>query len=340
MTYLPTKASKLWLKIMMLFFIVISGLGYYAWQIEPYSHKLIHLSNARGLGFEVINDAQVEQIQASQQREQATQQDQLKQVSNNNNPVGNDDFQDYNGDLALTSPQLKLIQITDTHLKASYNATHLKKIVASINSQNPDVVVFTGDLFDFYDQYPNSANAVSFLKSIKAKYAKLAIWGNRDYYLPAKKQYPAIIKAGGFKLLTNAHHIITLPSKQRVLITGIDDGIFGKPAIPKLPRGKFNARILLLHEPEIVHLYNDYKYDLALAGHSHGGQVSIPGLDYLIDIAISYSNHSVDYKRGLYNINPQGLQQLYVNPGLGTTLLPLRFNVKPEVTVFHINLED
>ena len=86
--------------------------------------------------------------------------------------------------------------------------------------------------------------------------------------------------------------------------------------------------ILLMHYPAWVKQLDDGPFDLILAGHSHGGQVRIPFYGPLI------VPHMVDeYDLGLFQT---AAGPLYVNPGIGWYPVPIRFNCRPEITVFEI----
>ena len=94
------------------------------------------------------------------------------------------------------------------------------------------------------------------------------------------------------------------------------------------PRAPFQdvpaARELFTYEPDYADVAARYRVDLQLSGHSHGGQVTLPilGPPYLPPLAIKYP-------RGFRQVGPLAL---YTNRGLGTTLLPIRFNSAPEIT--------
>ena len=90
-----------------------------------------------------------------------------------------------------TSDFIKVVQFSDTHIKADFNYKNLDKVVNYINKQNPDVVVFTGDLYDNYAKYHDDEHIIKELQKINATYDKIAIWGNRDCGVSAKYCYAA-----------------------------------------------------------------------------------------------------------------------------------------------------
>lgn len=70
---------------------------------------------------------------------------------------------------------LKIVQLSDLHIKKDFNADRLDKVIKKTNEQNPDFIIFSGDLYDNYSQYNENEAVISKLKSLKAKYGKIAI---------------------------------------------------------------------------------------------------------------------------------------------------------------------
>lgn len=139
---------------------------------------------------------------------------------------------------------------------------------------------------------------------------------------------------GGFTLLQNENYYLTTSNGSKILFTGLDDGLLGKSYVPaNFNYSNLKYRILLSHEPEQVLHYTDYNYNLALAGHSHGGQFNLPIIKHEI---LKTTNHSTTYVSGMYHLANSNIQELYVNSGIGTTQLNMRFGVIPKITVFKL----
>lgn len=235
--------------------------------------------------------------------------------------------------------ELKVVQFSDLHIKEDFTEKNLKKVVDKINAQTPDVVIFTGDLYDNYAVYHDDAAVIRRLSDIKAGRAKLAVWGNRDYGGGAARHYENIMEQAGFTLLRNENWYVTADNGRKVLFTGLDDSIFGEPFMPedtKIYESDFE--VLLMHEPDTVKDYADDGYEAALGGHSHGGQINVPFLPFVNKMAVSATNLASEYSGGMYELSEDGSSKLYVNTGIGTTHISARFGVTPEITVFHIYL--
>ena len=231
-----------------------------------------------------------------------------------------------------------IVQLSDFHYEEAFSAVPIRDSVGMVNNLRPDLVVFTGDfvtvpMLRFGPHAARvSANAVfpcaAVLSHIKSRMGCYAILGNHDAY-----SNPALVASGlrshGIPLLKNS----SVPIEQngaRLWLAGIDDALEGEPdlgaAIARIPHGE--PIILLAHEPDFADEAALTPVDLQLSGHSHGGQIWIPGVGapWLPPLA----RH---YPRGLYKIENMAL---YTNVGIGTIRAPIRINCIPEVT--HITL--
>ncbi len=225
--------------------------------------------------------------------------------------------------------ELKVLQFSDMHISEYFDEEDIKKTVEKINEEAPDVVFFTGDLMDEYNTYTDKENIDKIweaLGAINAPLGKYAVYGNHDYGGGAERIYAKIMKNSGFKLLKNEK--INL-EEYNVNIIGMDDSIFGEfdkqKLIGFLDENSYN--IVLSHEPDVINGLLEYNLDLFLSGHSHGGQVNIPVLKFFPPLAEEYTG-------GMYSFKNYRQTLLYVNTGLGTSKIPLRFMSPPELSVF------
>ena len=226
--------------------------------------------------------------------------------------------------------EVKIVQISDIQISKNYTTKHLKRVVEKMNQQQPDIVLFTGDLHENYAEYHSDEELIDTLGDIKATYGKFAIWGNRDYGGGAARQYPYIMQQSGFELLQNQGVSIQLNSRESLFLAGVDDALLGNPDIAPiesaLKKADCTYALLMTHEPDTADQYADTGFNLIVAGHSHGGQVNIPLLPQITTAMAE------KYVAGLYQLNQN--TSLYVNVGIGTSRYPLRFGVVPEITVF------
>ncbi|MEC5426016.1 metallophosphoesterase [Virgibacillus sp. C22-A2] len=223
----------------------------------------------------------------------------------------------------------KIVQFSDTHIGFHYTNEQFKELVTKINKQNPDIVVFTGDLVDEPHQFDWNYDLVESLRSLKANHGKFWIYGNHDHGGYGTEIIQSVMDQSGFTLLKNNHTTIELDS-ERIVLAGIDDVMLGQPdieaALDNVNPDLFT--ILLAHEPDIADTAVNFSVDVQLSGHSHGGQVRFPFVGHLYTPA-----YAEKYVQGKYELGGEKLT-LYVNRGIGTTRLPYRFLCKPEIYSF------
>ncbi|MGL6183958.1 MAG: metallophosphoesterase [Clostridium chrysemydis] len=232
------------------------------------------------------------------------------------------------------SEKLRVVQFTDTQLGEFYTLENLEKAVEKINKLNPDIVVFTGDLIDNAAKYKDIDKVSKVLSKINSKYGKYAIYGNHDYGGGAVRYYSRIMNKSGFEVLKNDSHLIKVKGKN-IRILGADDGLMGS-FNSRLTMSKINKddiNILLLHEPDLSEKFLNYKVDLILSGHSHGGQIDLPFYGPVVKNVLSEK-----YTKGLYDLGNKFNTKLYVSSGLGNTKLPYRFNNVPQVVCFDLTI--
>jgi uncharacterized protein len=213
-------------------------------------------------------------------------------------------------------PTCRVVQFTDLHHKG--NKAMLDAVVKKINSLSPDFVCFTGDLVEDSHFLTQALEGVAKIKS-----PVYGVPGNHDYW--SGSDFATIAKTftatGGMWLLN-----------QQMTAAGGKVCIHGatclKGVLPKFVPSASGKNILLIHYPIFADEMKGDKYDLMLAGHSHGGQVRLPFYGPLV---LPYWVGKFDM--GLFRL-PAG--PLYVNPGIGWMTTPVRFNCRPEITVFDI----
>jgi len=215
------------------------------------------------------------------------------------------------------TPTHRLVHFTDLHHKG--DAEYLKAVVKEINRLSPDFVCFTGDIIEdekFLEE------ALEILSDVKAP--MFGVPGNHDYW--SKVSFAPIHKCfnatGGAWLIDEQRKI----AGGKINLIGITCSHADQALVPLDASAK---NILLMHYPAWVKKLGGQKFDLMLAGHSHGGQVRIPFYGPLIvPFAVD------EYDLGLYHTKAS---PLYVNSGIGYIFnYNFRFNCRPEITVIEI----
>ncbi|PEX90961.1 metallophosphoesterase [Bacillus cereus] len=227
----------------------------------------------------------------------------------------------------------KIVQFSDVHLGPEFTLKQLENLVEKMNELHPDIVVFTGDLIDRFGSYnAEREEAKGILQKIHAPLGKYAVFGNHDRGGGGSLFYKKYMEEAGFSVLVNEVQKIKVENGKYITISGLDDFLLGKPQIDvtlkNLKQQDFN--MLLVHEPDVVDKVARYPVDFQMSGHSHGGQVQIPFAGPLITTKLAEK-----YVEGMYEFGGKSKPlHLYVNRGIGTTRMPVRFWSIPELSVF------
>lgn len=176
---------------------------------------------------------------------------------------------------------VKIAFISDLH--GNWYGKNQKTLIKAIDKQNPDLVLFGGDIFDDKISYKESEETISILSK---KYKCYYVSGNHEYWSKDIENIFNIIKSYGVTILSGDVETIEI-NGQIINICGLDDpddyvymsdGISIEEQIKTVDE-KVNRdyyTILLSHRPEYYDLYSRYGFDLVLSGHAHGGQWRIP----------------------------------------------------------------
>jgi uncharacterized protein len=224
----------------------------------------------------------------------------------------------------------RIVQISDFHYEEFTEPFFLREIVRRVNSLKPDAVVLNGDfvtvgLFPRSHTIRSAAPCAEILGGIECP-IKYAVLGNHDTDF-AEPEVVNALAMNRLPLLSNSFQPLERAG-QRLWVAGTGDACKRKMDLAKAvpPASVTNGEpvILIVHEPDVLPDVARYKVDLMLSGHTHGGQVRIPFLPL-----IHLPPLGKKYVDGLFRL---GDTQLYVNRGIGTVGVPMRFNCPPEIT--------
>ena len=193
-----------------------------------------------------------------------------------------------------------------------------------INKTDSDLVLLLGDYVDGTAEFKTLPlkEITENLKNIKSKNGIYAVLGNHDIWLD-ENELTKCLKNANITVLNNANRILTINEKTLTL-AGTNDYTEGKADISKALNNAKKPIILMTHNPDIFEQFVPNSVDLTISGHTHGGQIVIPFVGALI-VPSDYGNK---YANGLISDNNK---KIYVTKGLGTTILPVRFNCLPEI---------
>jgi predicted MPP superfamily phosphohydrolase len=216
-------------------------------------------------------------------------------------------------------PRLKIAHISDIHHRG--DRAYLLRALALTAGLEPDLLCVTGDLVE----HRRHADAV--MEALGGFSAPVyVVPGNWDNWagLDLARLDAACQRTGGGLLRNRSSRF-----DARLSVIGIDDSIEGEPDVQAAFAGVDTPLLLFLcHCPMDIELLDGRRVTLALAGHSHGGQVRLPMLGAPI-----HRPGMGPYDRGLFRTRAG---PLHVNPGLGTWRVPLRLLCRPEITLIEL----
>lgn len=229
----------------------------------------------------------------------------------------------------------KIAFISDIHYGSFMDEERLSKMFAKINQAKPDVILFGGDLFDDPTNYPvtekKREELIALLKTLEAPYGKFAVLGEEDHHPSLKDEILNIFYYGDFEMLVNQSVLLRKDSSYPINLVGIDSLVGGKADISGAMANidPANFTIILTHAPDITSSLPKYGSDLILAGHSHGGQISLPIIGPIkkVEGAKTYTN-------GTYHLNQS---TLIVSNGLGTTTIDMRLFSPPQCHMIRLS---
>tara|TARA_B100000795_G_scaffold49355_2_gene32411 strand:+ start:2237 stop:3079 length:843 start_codon:yes stop_codon:yes gene_type:complete len=222
-----------------------------------------------------------------------------------------------------------VMQISDMHVGNKFNYQYVIESFGKAKLLKPDFVLYTGDFVSYENetQYTQLKEVMKF--AVTGELGTLAVLGNHDYGKDWLEQEVAnnitiILETAGVTVLSNEQKEI-----EGLNIIGLDDywglNFNPKKIMSQVDRNK--ANIVLCHNPDVcdLNVWNQYK-GWILSGHTHGGQVKPP---FLKPPILPVKNKK--YNAGEIDLNDG--RTLYINRALGN-LHQIRFNVRPEITVF------
>lgn len=235
---------------------------------------------------------------------------------------------------------IKIVHFSDIHYGTTIKEKELKNIVNKINETKPDLVVFTGDLFEKKQKINERdiEKISSLLNKIETTLGKYAIKGENDN---EKDYFEMVITNSNFINLNDTFDFIYYKDYNPILLSGLSSNLTNKKNIKeklapieneiKTYRQNNNKNIysiLLMHEPDFIDEIDLSQYNTILAGHSHKGQVSIPYIQNLF-----LEEGSKKYYKNYYQIKNTNI---YISNGLGTNEYTYRLLNKPTINVYRL----
>lgn len=228
---------------------------------------------------------------------------------------------------ATGAPPLTVAFASDFHAGVTTDPRVLQRACDVLKLAKPDVLLLGGDFVSLDARHIDWLAPL--LGQIPAPLGRFAVLGNHDYWNGAGRVIRGL-EAAGIEVLTN-RNLRLPPPFQHIWICGLDDFLSGEPDVRAAFAGADGARIVLMHAPANLLDLDGERFDLALCGHTHGGQIALPGGTPL---HAAVGPLSRDYNRGRFRMEHGGT--LVVSVGLGCSTLPIRLNSEPEIILCRI----
>ncbi|MBC7541733.1 MAG: metallophosphoesterase [Candidatus Sericytochromatia bacterium] len=228
-------------------------------------------------------------------------------------------------DLPLAFEGYEICQITDVHFGGTVGPRRLTRVVQQATALEADMYVLTGDYIEgHHGKYADPV--MKLLGTLPGPI--FGVLGNHDHWGGQRGAEDACDRHG-IELLTNTHRMIEL-GDDKLCLAGVADLWCDEPDIVAAVAGVPDdvPRIVLSHNPEYVEDMAAERVDLMLSGHTHGGQVRLFGKEF------SHGSYGRKYMKGLVDA---GNTQVYISRGLGTSVVPFRIGVPPEISLIRLH---
>ncbi|MFV0388917.1 MAG: metallophosphoesterase [Pyrinomonadaceae bacterium] len=215
---------------------------------------------------------------------------------------------------------LQIVQLSDIHHSPFTDLNHIERAIEITNELEPDLVLLTGDYVSHDAAY--IAPVAKALGRLEPKYGSFACLGNHDHWTDAEQTVRALTKEG-ITVFVNSGERFTA-NDASIWLCGVDDYQAGKTDIAAALRGSYEdeMKILLAHNPVILRQAVKFDIDLIFSGHTHGGQVKLR----------ENENKRLGKRRLSNGLHHRKDTQIYITRGIGTVVLPVRFQCPPEIS--------
>jgi predicted MPP superfamily phosphohydrolase len=223
---------------------------------------------------------------------------------------------------------LRLVQITDIHMSPFFSAQDLEYAIGIANETKAHVALMTGDLIT--QRGDPLEECIRLLQKVKADTGLLGCLGNHEISADCEDHATAYAARRGMRILRSCSEQLRFGNAS-INFAGVDYQRRGKPYLKGAGRlmqpGMLN--VLLSHNPDVFPSAAAMGYDLTIAGHTHGGQVTVEILHQYLNIARFYTPY-------VYGHYERGGRSVYVSRGLGTVGVPVRVGAPPEVALIRL----
>ncbi len=222
----------------------------------------------------------------------------------------------------------RLVHLSDIHHSPFTNLEHIENAVNIANDLKPDMFILTGDYVSHEVEYIEPVGEV--LGELESAYGTFACLGNHDHWTDAEAVTKSL-RQNNIKVLVNEGFRFTADDVS-FWLCGVDDHMVKQTDLNAALHGSFpdEMKMLLAHNPVIIRQAVKFDIDLIFSGHTHGGQINVRDKEKKI------LPKRRKPKSGLHRRKDT---QIYVTRGIGTVVLPVRYQCPPEISMITLNAE-
>lgn len=223
----------------------------------------------------------------------------------------------------------KIIHLSDIHHSPFTELAHIERAIKVANRLRPDMFVLTGDYVSHDRKYIGPVAEA--LGQLRARYGTYACLGNHDHWTDAEL-VTYRFRAEGINVLVN-EGVRVKAEGSSFWLAGVDDYMVGKTDVPAALRGSYpdELKLLLAHNPTIFRQSVRLKIDLTLSGHTHGGQVKLRDEE---------KKRLIRKRRPSSGLHRRYDSQIYITRGIGTVVLPVRYQCPPEISLLELKCSE
>lgn len=219
----------------------------------------------------------------------------------------------------------RVVQLSDIHHSPFTNTDQIEESVRIANELKPDIIVLTGDYVSHEAEYV--APVAEMLGKLTAPHGVFAVLGNHDHWTDAE-MLTDLFRAENIKVLINEGFHFEIDG-EAIWICGVDDMMVGLHDLDLALAGarEDEFKFLLCHNPAILRHAERKGVDFIVSGHTHGGQIRLRQNE---------ENLIMPRNRRASGLLEKGDTQIYISRGIGTVVLPVRYQCPPEVSLLEL----
>ncbi len=219
----------------------------------------------------------------------------------------------------------KIIHLSDIHHSPFTSLEHIARTVKIANRLKPDMFILTGDYVSHDAKY--IAPVAKVLGELESEFGTFACLGNHDHWTDPDLVTTSFRQRGITMLVNEGFRFEARGSS--FWLAGVDDHMVGKTDLLSALRGSYpdEMKLLLAHNPIIFRKSVRLGVDLTLSGHTHGGQIKIRDKD----------KGMIRRRKLTAGLHMRKDAQIYITRGIGTVVLPVRYQCPPEISFITLN---